>query len=159
MFRSPQPLAALVRRRLRLLPASCRETLLVVAALSRPQVEVVRRLRGDELEADLDRAVEAGLVVVDGPLLRFAHPLFAAACYQDASADARRRVHRLLASCVDDPEQRARHLALAGDAPDAGVAGELERAAHHARRRGALDPAGELMLLSAQFTPADAKAA
>ncbi|MGZ4458235.1 MAG: ATP-binding protein [Nocardioidaceae bacterium] len=152
MFAPPQQLAELVRSRVRTLPATTRETLLAVAALSRPDLDVLRRIRGADVDADVDRAVGSGLLRVDGARLRFAHPLFASACYHDASESARRSVHRLLADALADPEERARHLALASEPPDDAVAAALEGAAEHARRRGAVESAGELMALSVTFS-------
>jgi hypothetical protein len=50
--------------------------------------------------------------------IRFAHPLFAGAVLSAASRVERRAMHRRLADIVDDPEERARHLALGSDAHD-----------------------------------------
>ena len=58
-----------------------------------------------------------------------------------------------LAELVGDDEERARHHALATDGPDAGVAAELERAAHHARQRGASSAAAELGERALHLTP------
>ena len=71
-----------------------------------------------------------------GRQITFTHPLFASAVYGSASARARADVHRALADVVDDPEQRARHLALASTAPDDDAARALEAAAQAARARG-----------------------
>ena len=51
--------------------------------------------------------------------IRFAHPLLASICYEQAPVWKRRAVHRALAEVVTDSEERARHLALAADGPDA----------------------------------------
>jgi ATP/maltotriose-dependent transcriptional regulator MalT len=56
---------------------------------------------------------------------------------------------------VGDLEERARHLALAAEGADAGVAGELDAAAEHAAARGAPAAAAELLELAAQLTPDD----
>ena len=56
----------------------------------------------------------------------------------------RRAVHRALADAVTDLEERARHLALAAEGPDAVVASYLEAAAEQAVARGAPSAAGEL---------------
>jgi DNA-binding CsgD family transcriptional regulator len=63
-------------------------------------------------------------------------------------------VHRALADVVGDPEQRARHLALASTAPDDTTARALESAARAARARGAPDAAAELVELALQVTSA-----
>jgi len=61
--------------------------------------------------------------------VRFTHPLLAVAVYESTSAGRRRAVHRMLAARLDDPEKRARHLALGADSPDLEIAGRLDEAA------------------------------
>ena len=156
MFPPPRQLADLVRQRLgRLAPSAC-EILLAVAAMSRPTVDVLHELRPSGIDADIAAAVGAGLLVVDAERVRFAHPLFASACYRAASPRARRQVHRRLAAALNDPEERARHLALGAEAPQSRVAEELDAAAHHARARGGVDAAADLMLRARDFTTNEA---
>jgi DNA-binding NarL/FixJ family response regulator len=151
-FRPPRELADLVRERLARLPASTRELLLAVSALSRPTLDDLAALAGHDPVSDVASAVESGLLVVDGARLRFAHPLFAAACYRGVSLAARRDMHSRLAALVTDPEERARHQASAAEAPDDRTAGALDLAARQARARGAVDAAAELMLLAGEHT-------
>ena len=122
-------------------------SLLRAAALAHPNSAAV------DIRA-LAPAEEAGLISIgaDG-VITFTHPLFASAVYESASATARADVHRALADVVDDPEQRARHLALASTAPDAATARALKSAARAARARGAPDTAAELVELALQLTP------
>ncbi len=54
---------------------------------------------------------------------------------------------------MSDPEERARHLALAATGPDEGVASALALAAERARSRGAPPAAAELYELAARMTP------
>jgi DNA-binding CsgD family transcriptional regulator len=61
----------------------------------------------------------------------------------------------LLAETIGDPEQRAHHLALAADGPDAEVAQALEDAGRSARRRGAPDVAAHLTELALKLAPED----
>jgi hypothetical protein len=70
---------------------------------------------------------------------RFTHPLLGSTVHAMATPRARRTVHRRLAELVADPEERARHLALAAGGPDPEVARALEEAGRHARRGGAPD--------------------
>ncbi len=106
------------------------------------------------LEA-LDAAVREGVVQLDGSRVRFAHPLLASICYEQAPVWKRRAVHPALAGAIGDLEERARHLALAAEGPDAAVAAELEAAAAQAAARGATAAAAELFELAAELTPDD----
>ena len=93
------------------------------------------------------------MLEVDGERLRFAHSLLASVLYANATAAERRRLHARLATVLDDPEERAGHLALAAERPDATVAAELDEAAQRARARGAPDAAATLWEQARRFTP------
>jgi DNA-binding CsgD family transcriptional regulator len=95
------------------------------------------------------------VVTVEGERIRFAHPLLAAAAYQSTAETERREVHRRLAQTVEELEERARHLALAAERSDAEVADVLDRAAEHARGRGASAAAAELCEEARRLTPPD----
>jgi hypothetical protein len=155
----PRTLAALLGARLDRLPGATREVLLVVALAERPTAELVADVHGDRSEAlaALERAAQDGVVVLEGSRVRFAHPLFASVCHAQAPIWRRRTVHRALADVVRDPEERARHLALAAEAPEAFVASELEAAAGHAAARGATAAAGGLAELAAHMTPPESE--
>ena len=146
----PQDLDALVRARVRALPAETQDALLRAATLARPDTEAIDPVA-------LAPAEEAGLVrvEVDGRI-EFVHPLFASAVYSAAPATRLREAHRAVAQLARDPEERARHLALGASGPDAGVVPELEAAARHARMRGSPDSAAELTGLALRLLPADA---
>ena len=98
-------------------------------------------------------AAQEGVIELDDSSVRFAHPLLASICYEQAPPWKRRAVHRALAGAVTDLEERARHLALAAEGPDA-AASQLEAAAEQAAARGATAAAAELYELAAQLTPA-----
>jgi DNA-binding CsgD family transcriptional regulator len=152
----PAGLRALVGARLARLPAPARESLLAVAALTRPTVALATAAgRGERAWADLERAARAGVIVREGERIRFAHPLFASTLYAEASPSQRRRLHRRLAGLVTDREERARHLALAAAGPDIAVAAALDEAATHAHLRGAPDAAAALCEQACALTPAD----
>jgi DNA-binding CsgD family transcriptional regulator len=153
----PESLQELLGERLGRLPTDTGDVLLQVAALARPTIEVVARAHGEEarvLEA-LEAATRESVVELDGSNVRFAHPLLASICYEQAPVWKRRAVHRALAASVGDLEERARHLALAVEGPDAGVASELEAAAEQAASRGATGAAAELAELAAELTQDD----
>jgi DNA-binding CsgD family transcriptional regulator len=143
----PDNLGALVRARVRALPAPTRDALLRVAALARPDTTLVD-------QAALAAAEESGLVSIDpSGRVRFTHPLFASAVYAASATTRRRAVHADLAAVVTDPIERAHHLALASDGPDPDVVAELESAAHRARSRAAPDIAASLLDLALRLVP------
>ena len=146
----------LVGERLAGLSPSARDVALVVSVLPRATVELARAAAGGHGSiADLEEAVDAGVLEVDGDRVRFAHPLLASVLYANATAAERRRLHARLATVLDDPEERAGHLALAAEGPDAAVAAELDEAAQRARARGAPDAAATLWEQARRFTPGE----
>jgi DNA-binding CsgD family transcriptional regulator len=151
----PDNLRDLVRLRLAGLPTQACRALLSASALTRPTVSLIEQASPTPAQArrGLEKAADAGIVELDGDLVRFAHPLLRSVIYADASGEQRRRLHRRLAQAVLDPEEHARHLALATDGPDAGVAQTLEDAAGLARSRGAPAAAAELLELAGTRTP------
>lgn len=138
----------------RLTPA-CREVLLLVAALARPTIHALVSASGEREHVldGLEQAARSGVVEFDSDRVRFAHPLLASACYEDATPWQRREAHARLAAVANDDEERARHLALAADGPDAAVAAALDEAAPRALGRGAPAAAAELSEIAATLTP------
>ena len=151
----PAALFELVQGRLAALPPETQEALQIAAALAPPTLAVVARAAPAGAGA-LDAAVDAEVIEVEGGEIRFVHPLLASAAYAALRPVRRRELHRRLADLVEDPEGRARHLALATDGIDREVADELERAAAHAGRRGAPESAGELCEHALRLTPPEA---
>jgi len=153
----PETLQELLGGRLARLPGQTLDVLLEVAALARPTVDLVAAAHGDResVISALEAGAAEGVVELDASSVRFAHPLLASICYEQAPVWKRRAVHRALAEVVTDSEERARHLALAADRPDAGIASELDTAADRAAARGAPAAAGELAGLAAELTPDD----
>jgi DNA-binding CsgD family transcriptional regulator len=89
--------------------------------------------------ADLDPAVGAGLIRVEGLAVHFHHPLVRSAVYQDASIAERNAAHHALAEVLaDDPDRRVWHRAAAAIDLAPEVASELETTAERAGRRGDL---------------------
>jgi DNA-binding CsgD family transcriptional regulator len=150
----PDTLDELVRERVATLPAEARNALAAAAMLSEPRVSVVHAAIGDD-NAKLQPALDAEVISLDGDSLRFSHPLLASAAYAALDPLRRQALHRRLADVVDDPEERARHLAAGAEGHDAAVADVLERAASRARARGAPGAAAELAEKALQLTPPD----
>lgn len=153
----PTTLWQVLGERLARLQEDAREVLVTAAALARPTVAVLAAAHGDEqlVATALEDAMRAEVVEVHGQRVRFVHPLLASACYDEAPPWRRRAAHGLLADAVEDAEERARHLALAAEGPDADVASALDAAAGAATARGAPAAAAELSQLAAELTPGD----
>ena len=129
----PDWLHELVRDRIEALPIATRRALAPVAALTQPTLSVLGRAVGAEA---LGPAFDSRVLLLDGRRVRFSHPLLASAVYSGLDPFSRRELHRRLAGLVTG-EERARHLALAAEGPDASVAAALERASTDALSRGA----------------------
>jgi DNA-binding CsgD family transcriptional regulator len=152
----PERLEELVRSRLERFAGRTREALVLASAHARL---TLGQLAAASIDRDaLDPAVRENVIQLSGGAVRFAHPLLASALYHDLGPGERQRVHARLAELVDDPLERARHLALATAGPAAEIAATLEQAANAANARGAPIVAAELAEQAARLTPADASA-
>jgi DNA-binding CsgD family transcriptional regulator len=151
----PTLLRELVEERLSALPGVTRDVLVHAAVLAQPSVALLEDALGDEAESRLGPAVEAQVIELDAGRVAFSHPLLASVLVSTLAARERRRVHRRLAEVVRDPEERARHLSLAAERPDAAVADALDSAGGLARSRGAPDAAAELFEQARRLTPTD----
>ena len=109
------------------------ETLLVAASLASPEASLVEAALGRQVQGDLDRAEQAGVARVRDGRVHFDHPLKRRL---SPARQNRRAAHRALAAVVVEPEQHARHLALAASQPDEEVAAALGTAAEAAAARG-----------------------
>lgn len=148
----PDSLTELVGRHVSALPEPTRLSLAACSALRRP---TVHQLRGLGLTDQLAPAERAGLVRIDGPDVRFTHPLYAAAAYQGLPSTQRMQLHAQLATVVEGLEERARHLALGAEQQDEAVAEALDVARDCALQRGAVDAAVDACRLGLRATPDD----
>jgi DNA-binding CsgD family transcriptional regulator len=153
--RLPVAIDELVGVRLRALSPAARSSLAAAAALRQPTLALVEAVSRGGRDA-LDEAERAEVIAVRDGRIRFAHPLLASGAYTAVDASARRDLHAAAAEHVIDPEERARHLALAATGPDEAVASALEAAASRAESRGAPPAAAELYERAAALTPSDA---
>jgi DNA-binding CsgD family transcriptional regulator len=154
-LRIPGNLREVVGARLDELSSTSRQIALLASAVARPTVETLNAAWGDSaaVRDGLEEAVSAGVMELDGQGVRFSHPLLGSICYEEVPPWRRRDAHARLARAVGDVEERARHLALAAEAADGGVAAELDDAAPHALARGAPAAAAELYEIAAALTP------
>ncbi|MDT5037499.1 MAG: hypothetical protein QOE03_2684 [Micromonosporaceae bacterium] len=148
----PDRLRALLAARIAILPGHARTALLVSAATARPSRTLLERC-GVAVDDELTEAARAGVIVVEGDVVTFAHPLLREMVYADAEPVDRRAAHERLAEAVTDPVERARHLAQARPDPDEALAVTLAEAASVARLRGAPATAADLAVLAAERTP------
>lgn len=154
----PSTLHRLVASRVEELSTSARAMLLVVAALSRPtEAALAGVLTVGVSEPALIEAQDADVLVSEHGRLRFTHPLIASVLYGESSAKDRRALHLNLAESVEDPEERARHLAMATEEPSGPVSAELETTAARAAFRGAQDTAADLFGAAERLTPPAAR--
>ena len=147
----PRTLSDVVRSRLGSLNPDVHEALLAASCMAAPTVELVSRATisdDDRLVELLEIAESKGIIAIDGNRIHFAHPLLARGVYTQAALARRRSMHRRLAEFVDEPELRARHLALASTNGDDVTLRALDKAAESARARGAPAAAAELMDLA-----------
>ncbi len=150
----PGSLERMVGERLGTLEVSTRWALLLVAAHGRLPINLLLSL---EVAPDAIRpALALNLIEMTEGVVRFTHPLLAAGAYHGMSPEERRAAHRLLATAFEDPVDHGRHLALAADEPDDGLAASLESAAIVARLRGMPIAAAELAEHALRLTPPDA---
>jgi DNA-binding CsgD family transcriptional regulator len=150
-LRVPETLEGLVRARLDALSLATRRSLLLAAAAGRPSAELFASL--GVAESTLHRAVAARVIEWTDGTARFTHPLLASLVYHGVPAHERRRAHGRLALVVPDQLDRARHLALSTEGPDAEVASALEDTAALAGARGAPIAAAELAEHALRLTP------
>ena len=149
--RLPASVAALFRERLLRRPPATRLLLAALASAAHASVDYLRRA-GFEEEA-IDDAAGHDFIWFDREVVRFTHPLVAAAALELTTPRERRAIHRRLAEAEPSSIEHFRHLALAAAAPDASLADALEDAAANAARRGAADAGAVLADHSARLTP------
>lgn len=147
----PRTLADVVRSRISGLDPDVHDALLAASCMASPTVELVASATisdDDRLIELLENAESKGIIAIDGNRIHFAHPLLARGVYSEAAPGQRRTMHRRLADIVDEPELRARHLALAATSGDQVTLRALDTAAESARVRGAPAAAAELIDLA-----------
>ncbi len=147
----PEELHVLLRERLTGMSETTLEALLHSALLAEPLVD---RL-GPSVRDALEPAVRAGVVAIRDGHVAFTHPLLASSVVGMTEPLRVREMHGELAERAANPEERARHLALATDRPDEAVACELMRAAQVVASRGAPGTAADLAEQASRLTPVE----
>jgi DNA-binding CsgD family transcriptional regulator len=148
-------------RRIRSLPPDSQRLLLVAAA--EPVGDVTLLWRAAErlgIGPDAVAPAEAAELLELGARVRFRQPLVRSAIHRAATPNDRREAHRVLAEETDpatDPDRRAWHRAHSATGLDEAVAGELERSADRARRRGGVAAMAAFLERAAELTPDPAR--
>ena len=155
----PASVGELLRARLEGLDRSTLEALGVLAALASPAMDLLGSALGREPQRDLEPAIDAGIVVMSTDGVIFRHPLHASIAYDLLGPTRRREIHRRLGDLLDDPEERARHLALGIDIPGEAAAATVEAGARTAFSRGSPSAAADLAFHAGRLTPYDDTAA
>jgi DNA-binding CsgD family transcriptional regulator len=147
----PRTLSDVVRKHVADLDKDTDDALLAAACIAAPTVDMLARVVGTTAESMVARLEEVearGVIEINGNRVHYAHPLLARGVYVGASPARRRRMHRALADIADQPELRARHLALATSRKDPEILQALDDASYAALARGAPAAAAELLDLA-----------
>jgi hypothetical protein len=157
----PSSLRHLLASRISSLSAGARDLLLVAALADGPSLRVILSTARDRPCArdDLQQVIAANLLASADDRVFVTHPLVRSVIVSTADPADRQAAHTRLATAVERPEERARHLALSTDGPDELIADDLEAAAIAAAGRGACAVAAELGELAAALTPPERSAA
>ncbi len=143
-------LTASLATRVGALPLETRAALLLAATADSP--ELAAAVPGFTIAA-LGPAEAAGMIEVDGPGVRFAHPLVRAAVYHAVPFAERAAAHLTIAGTLrDQPDRFAWHLAAATLEPDEHVAALLEDSSARAQRRGGTAAAARAMERAAELS-------
>ncbi|WP_431236494.1 AAA family ATPase [Mycolicibacterium aichiense] len=147
----PDSLSTVVDDRIGQIDSEASELLIAVSACQPATIDLLGRTLGTPFEqvSTLVAALEIrGVLERRGSTIRFTHPLLAHGVYAKVDPPRRRVMHRRLADAVEDPELRARHLALSATTEDAATVDALDAAADIAASRGAPAAAAELLELA-----------
>lgn len=147
----PDSLATLVRQRIGRPGREVAAVMLAAACAVPPTVERLSSavdLTADRVVEIIDSVESSGIVELKGNAVHFCHPLFARGIYTGASPSQRRDMHRKLAAVVEEPELKARHLALASTTGDPSTLQALDEAAEVTAAKGAPAVAAELLELA-----------
>ena len=140
----------LLGTRIEQLSRPVRKVLLALALDSDLRVPQLARITDT---TTVDRAVDAGLVLVDVDRARASHPLLASAALTRSKPSERRALHLELAGVATDSRLKAWHLALATERPNGKLAARVGAAATDAATRGAAQEAVVLAEHALRLTP------
>ncbi|MEV0288541.1 AAA family ATPase [Kribbella sp. NPDC050820] len=150
-------LEAFYLRRIRHLAPDLQQWLLIAAADSTGNVDLIRAAgQSLSLPDGAGDAAEAADLVELSPSVRFRHPLVRSAAYNAAQGGQRRRIHGALSAAAGRLgliELEAWHAAKATLGTDPAVADRLERVADLAGRRGGFASRARVLAQASALTP------
>jgi DNA-binding CsgD family transcriptional regulator len=158
-FPVPPEAGPLVRDHLLTLTPAARRGVVLVAMSPEPRLDLIEQAIGARGDRAVDEACRKGILVAESGRLRAAHPLFASTAYGDAPPGERRALRRALARLVDDPVERAIHLAATVEGREDAIASGLAEAGRLALARGAPGVAADLMERAARCAEDDGREA
>ncbi|WP_458316550.1 ATP-binding protein [Mycolicibacterium brisbanense] len=137
------------------LPDDSRLLLLLISASDGSLSEI--HCAAEQMTLDLGEHLAplecSSLITVSGGRIEVRHPLIRSTVYGAAPLTQRAAVHRALAGAAADPTRAAWHRAEAAFGTDEAVAEGLERAAEHARSRGAGAESAAALRRAAALSP------
>jgi DNA-binding NarL/FixJ family response regulator len=142
------PLA--LAERLRKLDPGARWAAVVAAAALRPSADML--LAAGVPREELESAIGAQVLELDGERLTFPHPLLATAARELPLPDERRRIHALLAAVSLDAVERGHHVGYSTVGRDESAANVLDEAAEAAAALGDHTAAGAFFLRAAELS-------
>lgn len=137
------------------LPRDSRTLLLLISAGdgSLTEISSAATALGLDFGEHLAPMEQSSLVNVGGGRIQVRHPLIRSTVYGAATLATRATVHLALAGAAADSTRAAWHRAEAAFGPDEPVAADLERAAEHARARGAGPESAAALRRAAALSP------
>jgi DNA-binding NarL/FixJ family response regulator len=135
-------------------PGAWRAAVLCAASSDQEAAPVLAALAADGLDPVACLVESGDVLVTQGGMLTFRHPLLRSTTWDQASMSERLSAHASLAAVIDDRAARAWHRAEATPGRDAALADELARVADLDRSRRGFAAASRAMERAARSTPA-----
>ena len=134
-------------------PGAWRAAVLCAASSDQEAAPVVAALAAEGLDSATCLAESGEVLVAQGGVLTFRHPMLRSATWERAPVSERLSAHSSLAAVIPDRAARAWHRAEATAGQDAALAGELAAVADVDRSRRGYAAASRAMERAARLTP------
>ena len=134
-------------------PGAWRAAVLCAASSDQEAAPVLAALSAEGLDPGTSLAQSGPVLVAQGGLLMFRHPMLRSATWERASLAERHSAHGSLAAVIPDRAARAWHRAEAASGQDAELAHELAAVAEVDRSRRGFAAASRAMERAARLTP------